>query len=231
MSPDLSTLIALETSTELASVTLLHRGQRFTRESPGAQTHSATVPGMIQSVLKEAGIRLSDCAAIAFGAGPGSFTGVRTACGLAQGLAFGANLPVIPVITLLAMAERARAAGENNVLSVLDARMGEVYWAQYQFDGQWNTITAPALSPASQLTASGSPAACGNGLIAYQKDLSYLEVTRTLPEVMPHATDILALAQRALKAGKAVPAREAQPFYLRNKVALTTRERMAGAAA
>jgi tRNA threonylcarbamoyladenosine biosynthesis protein TsaB len=231
MSPDLSTLIALETSTELASVTLLHRGQRFTRESPGAQTHSATVPGMIQSVLKEAGIRLSDCAAIAFGAGPGSFTGVRTACGLAQGLAFGANLPVIPVITLLAMAERALAAGENNVLSVLDARMGEVYWAQYQFDGQWNTITAPALSPASQLTASGSPAACGNGLIAYQKDLSYLEVTRTLPEVMPHATDILALAQRALKAGKAVPAREAQPFYLRNKVALTTRERMAGAAA
>lgn len=231
MSPDLSTLIALETSTELASVTLLHRGQRFTRESPGAQTHSATVPGMIQSVLKEAGIRLSDCAAIAFGAGPGSFTGVRTACGLAQGLAFGANLSVIPVITLLAMAERARAAGENNVLSVLDARMGEVYWAQYQFDGQWNTITAPALSPASQLTASGSPAACGNGLIAYQKDLSYLEVTRTLPEVMPHATDILALAQRALKAGKAVPAREAQPFYLRNKVALTTRERMAGAAA
>ena len=211
MSPDLSTLIALETSTELASVTLLHRGQRFTRESPGAQTHSATVPGMIQSVLKEAG--------------------VRTACGLAQGLAFGANLSVIPVITLLAMAERARAAGENNVLSVLDARMGEVYWAQYQFDGQWNTITAPALSPASQLTASGSPAACGNGLIAYQKDLSYLEVTRTLPEVMPHATDILALAQRALKAGKAVPAREAQPFYLRNKVALTTRERMAGAAA
>ncbi len=231
MSPDLSTLIALETSTELASVTLLHRGQRFTRESPGAQTHSATVPGMIQSVLKEAGIRLSDCAAIAFGAGPGSFTGVRTACGLAQGLAFGANLSVIPVITLLAMAERARAAGENNVLSVLDARMGEVYWAQYQFDGQWNTITAPALSPASQLTASGSPAACGNGLIAYQKDLSYLEVTRTLPEVKPHATDILALAQRALKAGKAVPAREAQPFYLRNKVALTTRERMAGAAA
>lgn len=189
------------------------------------------VPGMIQSVLKEAGLRLSDCDAIAFGAGPGSFTGVRTACGLAQGLAFGANIPVVPVVTLLAMAERARAAGATDVLSVLDARMGEVYWAQYRFDNQWNVVTAPGLSQASQVKVIGTPAVCGNGLIAYQSDFSHLDVSQALPEVMPHANDILSLALVALREGKAMHAREAQPLYLRNKVALTTRERMAGAVA
>ncbi len=231
MSRDSATLISLETSTELASVALLHQGQRFSRESPGAQTHSATVPGMIQSVLREAGIRLNDCDAIAFGAGPGSFTGVRTACGLAQGLAFGAKLPVIPVITLLAMAERARSRGANHVLSVLDARMGEVYWAQYRFDDHWTPITAPCLSAASQVQASGSPAVCGNGLVAYANDLAHLDLRQSLPEVMPHASDILTLALVALTEGATLHARDAQPLYLRNKVALTTRERMAGAAA
>ena len=231
MSTVSATLIAIETSTEFASVALLHRGERYSRESLGAQTHSATVPGMVQALLKEAGIRLSECDALAFGAGPGSFTGVRTACGLAQGMAFGAQVPVVPVVTLLAMAERARTLGADNVLSVLDARMGEVYWAQYQFSDGWNAITPPTLSPASQVIASGLPAVCGNGLIAYQNDLSHLEVTRDLPEVMPHATDILTLGVLALSEGKAVHAREAQPIYLRNKVALTTRERLAGAAA
>ena len=224
-----TTLIAIETSTELASVALLHQGQQFSRESLGAQTHSATVPGMIQSVLKEAGIRLSDCDALAFGAGPGSFTGVRTACGLAQGMAFGARLPVVPVVTLLAMAERARGLGVDNVLSVLDARMGEVYWAQYQFNDEWHAITPPRLSLASDVTVSGLPAICGNGLVAYPHDLSSLKVARSVPEIMPHANDILTLARFALHEGKAVHAREAQPIYLRNKVALTTRERMAGA--
>ena len=231
MSTVSATLIAIETSTELASVALLHRGARFSRESLGAQTHSATVPGMIQSMLKEAGIRLSDCDALAFGAGPGAFTGVRTACGLAQGMAFGAGLPVVPVVTLLAMAERARTLGADNVLPLLDARMGEVYWAQYQFNNGWSTITGPTLSFASQLTASGLPAVCGSGLNAYQSDLSHLGVTSFLPEVMPHATDVLTLALIALHEGKSVHAREAQPIYLRNKVALTTRERMAGATA
>ena len=230
MSRDSATLISIETSTELASVALLHQGQRFSRESLGAQTHSATVPGMLQSVLKEADIRLSDCDAIAFGAGPGSFTGVRTACGLAQGLAFGLKLPVVPVVTLLAMAERARAAGSNNVLPVLDARMGEVYWAQYQFTDRWQTVTAPVLSQASQVKATGLPAVCGNGLIAYQSDLLHLESSQSLPEVMPHAKDLLNLALQAISEGKTLHARDAQPLYLRNKVALTTRERTAGAA-
>lgn len=189
------------------------------------------VPGMIQSVLKEAGIHLSDCDAIAFGAGPGSFTGVRTACGLAQGLAFGAHRPVIPVITLLAMAERARAQGACNVLSVLDARMGEVYWAQYQFADEWTTIVSPRLSSVSEVKAHGLPVVCGNGLTAYPSDFMHLDPSRSFSTVMPHALDVLGLAQIALREGQGVHAREAQPLYLRNKVALTTRERVAGAAA
>ncbi len=231
MTPAPTTLMSIETSTELASVALLHEGRCLSRESVGAQTHSAMVPGMIQSVLSEAGVRLSDCQAIAFGAGPGSFTGVRTACGLAQGLAFGARIPVIPVVTLLAMAEKARAHGAHEVLSMLDARMGEVYWAQYQFDGQWKTITAPCLSSASQVGAIGAPALCGNGLISYRSDLGHLDLGQCLPEVIPHALDVLNLALLMLREGKAVHAREAQPLYLRNKVALTTQERMAGVAA
>lgn len=231
MSRTSPTLIAIETSTELASVALLHEGQRSSRESIGAQTHSATVPGMIQSLLKDAGIRIAQCDAVAFGAGPGSFTGVRTACGLAQGLAFGAQLPVVPVLTLLAMAERARKQAHSDVLSVLDARMGEVYWAQYRFEEDWHVLTEPRLSLAADVVAEGKPVICGNGLSVASETLSQLTVSERLPDCMPHASDMLPLALAALRAGKAVHARDAQPLYLRNKVALTTRERMAGVSA
>ncbi len=250
MSRDSLTLISIETSTELASVALLHEGRLSSRESMGAQTHSSTVPGMIQDLLKEAGIQLSHCNAVAFGAGPGSFTGVRTACGLAQGLAFGANIPVVPVITLLAMAQRVRAHAVdhasdhgNDVLSLLDARMGEVYWAQYRFEssshheglggsqGHWTVVTEPCLSVASAVTAEGHPTLCGNGLTAYGSDLLHLNAREQRPEIMPHAADILMLAITAVREGKTLPARDAQPLYLRNKVALTTRERLSGVAA
>lgn len=243
MSRDSLTLISIETSTELASVALLHEGRLSSRESMGAQTHSSTVPGMIQDLLKEAGVKLSHCDAVAFGAGPGSFTGVRTACGLAQGLAFGANIPVVPVITLLAMAQRARALSGNetsDVLSLLDARMGEVYWAQYRFEsrngeagseGHWTVVTEPFLSAAVAVAAEGHPTLCGNGLSAYGGDLLHLQAREQRPEIMPHATDVLTLAVTAVREGQTLPARDAQPLYLRNKVALTTRERQSGVAA
>ncbi|MEY4466505.1 MAG: tRNA ((37)-N6)-threonylcarbamoyltransferase complex dimerization subunit type 1 TsaB, partial [Pseudomonadota bacterium] len=114
MSTVYPTLIAIETSTDLASVALLRANQLIYRESQGSQTHSQTVPRLLQALLEETQIDLSQCDSLAFGAGPGSFTGVRTACGLAQGIAFGANLPVASVVTLLAMAERARIAGAGN---------------------------------------------------------------------------------------------------------------------
>ncbi|WP_292044786.1 tRNA (adenosine(37)-N6)-threonylcarbamoyltransferase complex dimerization subunit type 1 TsaB, partial [Massilia sp. UBA6681] len=169
----MSTILAIETSSELASCALLNGDHVIARSTAGVRTHSQSVLPMVQELLREAGLNLSDCDAIAFGAGPGSFTGVRTACGVAQGMAFGANLLVLPLVTLEAMAEACRArTGANEVLAVLDARMGEVYWAQYRHDaarGAWIEVAAPALCAPQDLAplpAEGL-AACGNGFSAY----------------------------------------------------------------
>ena len=219
-------ILALETSSELASVALLHRGQLITQEAAGVQTHSQNVLPMVQALLAQAGISLSECDAVAFGAGPGSFTGVRTACGVAQGLAFGADLPVVPVVTLLAMAAACRdACGAADVLVALDARMEEVYWAQYSYRDGWQVVTAPALSAPAEVRKTGPAAACGNGLSAYAS--AFEGWTDTFPHIMPHASQIARLAESDFAAGRAVPPHEAQPIYLRNKVALTTAERLA----
>lgn len=226
------TLIAIETSTELASVALLRDGSVRVRESSGAQTHSMTVLTMVQELLHEAGITLKQCDALAFGAGPGSFTGVRTACGLAQGVAFGANLPVVPVVTLLAMAQAARAqGGGDDIMALLDARMGEVYWAQYRYTDQWHTVTEPTLSSPALVLPIGGVQACGNGLSAYAEAFTQLGSASRYPQCMPHARQIAELGMVAMLAGHGLHARDAQPLYLRNKVALTTRERLAKVAA
>ena len=229
----MSTILAIETSADLASAALLQddrvRGERvLLRESVGVQTHSQTILPLVQQLLAEAGLRLNECDAIAFGCGPGSFTGVRTACGIVQGLAFGANLPVVPVVTLLAMAEACRNDhGVTDVLCVLDARMGEVYWAQYRFDTVWHEIVPPTLSSAEAVMPQGKPAACGNGLTAYAAAFEGRGLfSAALPQVVPHAREVARLAQVAHAAGAAIAARDSQPLYLRNKIALTTAERV-----
>jgi tRNA threonylcarbamoyladenosine biosynthesis protein TsaB len=225
------TILAIDTSSELASVALSHEDRLFSQESSGVQTHSQTVLPMVQAVLAQARIALGDCAAIAFGAGPGSFTGVRTACGVAQGLAFGAGLPLIPVVSLQAMAEACRAVcGATDVLVLLDARMEEVYWAQYRYDNgcnEWLPASPPALSGAAQVQPIGAPVACGNGLAAYAAAFDAIALADRRPDIVPHAREIARLAQAGWRAGMAVEAHEAQPLYLRNKVALTTAEREA----
>lgn len=232
MSSPPPTIAAIETSTELASVALLCGDQLSTRESSGAQTHSMTVLGLLQALMHERGLTPGQCDAIAFGSGPGSFTGVRTACGLTQGLAFGAGLPVIPVVTLLAMADAARAKGAgDNIIAALDARMGEVYWAQYQFDGQWHIVSEPRLSAPEQISVQSANCAVGNALAAYADRFTGLPALPRWPELMPHASHIALLGRDMMGQGLAVHARDAQPLYLRNKVALTTAERMAGAVA
>lgn len=229
-SPPSPLIAAIETSTELASVALLYGDQVFARESFGAQTHSMTVLGMLQELMRAHDLTPGQCDALAFGAGPGSFTGVRTACGLAQGLAFGANLPVVPVVTLLAIANAAREQGAgNHIVAVLDARMGEVYWAQYRFDGQWQMVSEPSLSAPEHITAPEAGAAAGNGLAAYPDRFTNLHALPRWPELMPHASHIALLARQCVLDGLTVHARDAQPIYLRNKVALTTAERLAGA--
>ncbi|AIY41348.1 TsaB protein [Collimonas arenae] len=230
------TILAIETSTELASAALLRDGQVITRESAGVQTHSLSILPMVQSLLTEAGISLAHCDALAFGVGPGSFTGVRTACGIVQGLAFGADLPVLPVVTLAAMAQACRELnGADEVLAILDARMGEVYWAQYRFaDNQWQVLVEPTLSaPAVVAPLPVGPQgkqlqACGNGLAAYAEAFAAMPFAAAgLPDVMPNARQIAYLGNLAFVQGQSLSAVEAQPLYLRNKVALTTAERAA----
>ncbi|HVL74865.1 MAG TPA: tRNA (adenosine(37)-N6)-threonylcarbamoyltransferase complex dimerization subunit type 1 TsaB [Noviherbaspirillum sp.] len=227
------TILAIETSSELASAALLHNGQLLFREASGFQTHSQTLLPMVQAVLAEAGIALADVDAIGFGAGPGSFTGVRTACGVAQGLGFGAGRPLVPVVTLEAMAEACRSeTGAADVLVLLDARMEEVYWAQYRWCDGWQTVIAPRLGPAAAVAAEGEVVACGNGLAAYASAFAPMPfAARGLAHVMPHAKQIALLAARRFAAGVSVDPREASPLYLRDKVALTTSERNARAAA
>lgn len=230
----MSTILAIETSSELASAALLHGGRVIAREASGVQTHSQTLLPMVQELLAEASLALAQCDAVAFGAGPGSFTGVRTACGVAQGLAFGLDLPVVPVSTLLAMAQACRdKCGADDMLVLLDARMEEVYWAQYRYRDGWQTVSEPALSAPSSIAAPADAVVCGNGLRAYGSAFASLTAAAraSLPEIIPHAAQIAALAQIELDAGRTVNARDAQPVYLRNKVALTTAERLAKASA
>jgi tRNA threonylcarbamoyladenosine biosynthesis protein TsaB len=237
-------ILAIETSSELASCALLQGNQVLHRASSGVRTHSQSILPMVQQVLQEAGIALSDCAAIAYGCGPGSFTGVRTACGIAQGLAFGASLPVVPVVTLAAMAQACRErTGANDILVVSDARMGEVYWAQYSFDNKngWRILVAPTLSKpvdvSPLVTSQGTPqgstaAACGNGFAVYADEFDGRPFASGAQHDIesyagPHAIAIAQLARIAFVAGAALPAQQAQPLYLRNKIAFTTAERRA----
>jgi tRNA threonylcarbamoyladenosine biosynthesis protein TsaB len=226
-------LLAIETSSELASCALLVGDAETTsitvRESSGVRTHSQSILPMVQELLADAGLTLADCDAIAFGAGPGSFTGVRTACGITQGLAFGAGLPVLPLITLDAMALACRAqSGASDILVVLDARMGEVYWAQYRYACGWQTVVAPRLSApeaVAPVPAAGM-VACGNGFTAYPEAFGASDfAVGTLAGILPHARELAQLGVIALAAGQAVDAASAQPLYLRNKIAYTSAER------
>lgn len=225
-------ILAIETSSELASCALLDGERVAWRESSGVRTHSQAVLPMVQELLAEAGMRLADCDAVAFGAGPGSFTGVRTACGVAQGLAFGAALPVVPLVTLEAMAQACRArTGAADVLAVLDARMGEVYWAQYRYEEDgWQVVCESALGAPETVAPQPAAglAACGNGFAAYPAAFADRAFAAgALADIVPHARELAQLAVRALARGQAVDAAHAQPLYLRNKVAYTYAERQA----
>jgi tRNA threonylcarbamoyladenosine biosynthesis protein TsaB len=222
-------ILAIETSSELASCALLSGDTILSRESGGVRTHSQSVLPMVQELLAEAQVGLNEVDAIAFGAGPGSFTGVRTACGVAQGLAFGADLPVLPLVTLEAMAEACRAAhGATEVLAVLDARMNEVYWAQYRYEGGWRALVEPVLSSpeAVQPVPADGLKACGNGFAAYPGAFAGKPFAQHADaSIVPHARDLARIGAAALAQGLGVPAAQAQPLYLRNKVAYTSAER------
>ncbi len=223
-------ILAIETSTEYCSVALWQDGAVRERSELVGQKHSEVLMAMLDALLKEAGVGVREVDGIGFGKGPGSFTGVRIACGVAQGLALGADKPVVGVCTLQALAE---AAGKDKVLAVLDARMGELYLAAYEKRaGDWVTVVEPCLCKAD--TAPEIPGdgwcAAGSGFAANESGLRarYGErIAAVDARAVPQAGAVARLAATEFARGNAVDAAQALPLYLRDKVALKTSERQA----
>jgi tRNA threonylcarbamoyladenosine biosynthesis protein TsaB len=237
----LANLLAFDTSTESMAITLQSpHGVDFWNGAGGAQASAVLLP-RVQAMLRAHALQVADLDAIAFGAGPGAFTGLRTACSVAQGLAFGAGRPVLPIDSLLIVAEDVRAdhvadhAADHaadaplDVGVAMDARMGELYAARYRWhDGRWQTVCAPMLCGPAMLAGrwrgSMPEVVAGSGVHL----LPALDGGRSLA-LRAHTTDraraLLGLARQQHADGAAVDARQALPLYLRNNVALTTQER------
>ncbi|MGH8679353.1 MAG: tRNA (adenosine(37)-N6)-threonylcarbamoyltransferase complex dimerization subunit type 1 TsaB [Burkholderiales bacterium] len=220
-------LLALETSTDYCSVALLAGDTIACKQECAGQRHSEIVLPMIDALLNEAALKPVDLDGVAFGAGPGSFTGLRIACGVAQGIAFAHQLPVAPVGTLEALAQ---AAGGERVIASLDARMGEIYFAAFQRQERtWQVLVAPSLcrpGDAPALPDSGW-IGCGSGFDRYREALSRRyagQLAAVREDLYPHAREIAVLGRERLAAGQGVSAERAAPLYVREKVALKMHE-------
>jgi len=209
---------AIETSTEWCSVALWNQGELASLERRAGNRHSELALPMLQKLLGKSRVD-----AVAFGAGPGAFTGLRIACGLAQGIAFGRGIPVIGVSTLEAMAEE---SGAERAVACIDARMREVYYAALEKRaGRWHEVVpAQCVAPHAAPPPLGDGwVGVGNGFEVYREELrSKVSVVR--PTVHPTALSVAILAAPRLAAGEGVDAAQAAPVYLRDKVALTQAE-------
>lgn len=218
-------ILAVDTATEACSAALLVGEQVFARYEEAPRDHTRKILPMVQSLLDEAGLALSDLDAIAFGRGPGSFTGVRIGIGVAQGLALGADKPLIGISTLAAMAQGAyRRDGAEQVLAAIDARMNEVYFGHFTLSEglmvpqQEECVIEPTLL-AEQTHLDGRWHTIGTGFVTYAEVLQLAEqqVPASAP-CLPMAEDMLPLARAAWLAGEAVAVEAASPVYLRDKV-------------
>jgi tRNA threonylcarbamoyladenosine biosynthesis protein TsaB len=229
-------LLALDTATETMSVAVVDGAQQWVADEPGGMLASQRLLPLAFALLERAGLALTDLDAIAFGRGPGAFTGLRTACSVAQGLAFGARLPVLAIDSLALLAEDAFAQHRVTALWVaMDARMDEAYAAAYRREGEhWRVESAPALWSLAALTQAWQhePPACiaGSALDAFGARLPTGAALR-IATPQNRAAALARLARAAWQRGDAVEAAHALPLYLRDKVALTTAERAAAAAA
>jgi len=221
-------ILAIETSTEYCSVALWQDGSLSAHCELVGQKHSEVLMTMLDTLLKQAGIKIRQIDGIAFGKGPGSFTGVRIACGVAQGLALGTDTSVVGVCTLQALAQ---ACGREKVIAALDARMGELYLAAYEKHGDmWVTVVEPCLCKPSDapLVAGANWFGAGNGFavdeaaltVRYGGQLAGIDAL-----AKPQASAVAELAATEFAGGNAIDAALALPLYLRDKVALKTRER------
>jgi tRNA threonylcarbamoyladenosine biosynthesis protein TsaB len=220
----MTTLLALDTATEACSVALLHDDRVLSHYEVAPRLHAQRLLPMIQQLLSDAGIAASALDAIAFGRGPGAFTGVRIAIGVVQGLAFALDRPVLPVSNLAVLAQRSlREHGARQVVAAIDARMDEVYWGCYQAEaGEMRLLGQEAVLPPEQAEAprgySGEWFGAGTGWGTFAERIA-LKPSGTDGSMLPHAEDLLSLARFAWTRGEALPADQAQPVYLRDQVA------------
>ena len=242
-------LLAFDTSTDGMSIAVSRddgaAAGLWQQQGAGGAQASAGLIATVLALLAQSGMALAELDAICFGCGPGSFTGLRTACAVAQGLAFGAGVPVLPVNSLLAVAEEARHQSlaeldHGHIHALLDARMDEIYAARYAFARSPAGILWTALEPAHVCrpedlglesgAAPGAPlaqATAGNVFAVYGARLLGLDASLPRIAALPQATAMLRLAPQLLGAGQAVPPAQALPLYVRDKVAQTTAERAA----
>lgn len=220
-------LLAIETASDACSCALLMDGTHLERHLIAPRRHAELVLAMVEELLAEAGLGLAGLDALAFGRGPGSFTGVRIAAGVIQGLAFGADLSVVPVSSLQALAQGAwREGGNGRVLAAFDARMGEVYWGAYEIDDK-GLMTAAMDDGASPPEAVPVPSGsgwlgAGEGWGAYAGILAERiggKLVGTEPDRLAQALDVAVLATAAHARGEGVSAARALPVYIRNQVA------------
>ncbi|WNY86741.1 tRNA (adenosine(37)-N6)-threonylcarbamoyltransferase complex dimerization subunit type 1 TsaB [Leclercia adecarboxylata] len=221
-------ILAIDTATEACSVALWNDGTSFAHFEECPREHTQRILPLVKMILTEGNTSLTDLDALAYGRGPGSFTGVRIGIGIAQGLALGAELPMIGVSTLATMAQGAwRSTGATRVLAAIDARMGEVYWAEYTRDeqGVWHgeeseAVLTPEAAGERMKQLSGEWATVGTGWPAWPDMAKESGLTLVDGKVLlPAAEDMLPIACQMLEAGQTVPVEKAEPVYLRNTVA------------
>lgn len=220
-------VLAIETAGDACSCAVLADANCYERHRIAPRRHAELVLGMVGELLDEAGVDLAGLDVLAFGRGPGSFTGVRVATGVIQGLAYGAGLPVVPVSSLQALAQGAsRESGRTKVLAAFDARMDEVYWGVYQAGGDGLMAArmeecacaadaVPLPSEGEWFGTGGGWGAYGDVLTARAGDL----LAGTEPNRLARALDVAMLARAAHARGDSVPASSALPVYIRNRVA------------
>jgi tRNA threonylcarbamoyladenosine biosynthesis protein TsaB len=214
-------ILALETATHRLSVALWQNGELVESSVHQPNSSSEWLLPAVHALMSEMGCALRDLDGIAFGAGPGSFTGLRLAAGCAQGLAFGLDLPVLGIGTLEALAA---ASGEEKVFACLDARMNEVYSAAYD---KGVLVLPPVVTPPAEvpMPAGEGWVGCGDGFAIYRDRLP--DFSRLRADVAPTAAAVARLAAPRFARGEGVDAAQAVPLYVRDKVALTTAERLA----
>jgi tRNA threonylcarbamoyladenosine biosynthesis protein TsaB len=226
-------MLALDTATEACSVALLTDGGLIGQFAEVGRGHAEQILDMVNAVLAEAGVTLSMLDGIAASIGPGSFTGVRISVAVAQGLAFGAGLPVVQVTTLEALALKVMHDGRAHALACLDARMGEVYWGCFSADAARALVAscAPGVGPAAdvRLPGPGLYHGIGRGFAAYPllAALPGLILGEGDSQALPDARDMARLGALRLLAGEGMDPADLQPRYLRDKVAMTESERAA----